>query len=404
MPIELKTGHIQSPSQNHLAQLSTYTIMLRARHGSSSSFSGIGTNRERSNNDSLLDDMETVGAASSGMLLYLNHENVCARHVKPSMSEVATLIGQRNSVASNVRMASRPRGVGIEYEDGERKVNGRGRGGDGGLRLVEDNPPPIALPGLLPSANTCERCYKNRECMMYASSTQLPNDRSTALSGTKKHERLLKHFTGHLKGADLEYFRKWDRLIDLERHASVKDVVSKSWLFESGEKEAKDGKCISSLVLDEAALAAALRESETAAGRADSIDDGDEDASIRFVRSNESAQQAPLTNLVVEVGSYVILSEDGAASSARSSGPKDGLQLRGAAVRNRMHILRGSVVSIGENSIDIAVRKKDALRLKRIYCSSHAKTERQTPTFRLDKDEFGNSVGLLLQNLINFFT
>ena len=37
LPVELKTGHVQNPSHNHLAQLSTYTFMLRARHGNSAS-------------------------------------------------------------------------------------------------------------------------------------------------------------------------------------------------------------------------------------------------------------------------------------------------------------------------------------------------------------------------------
>ena len=116
MPVELKTGHVQSPQHCHLAQLSLYTLMLRARHGTASTEVQTDTrthiNRDATNK---MNGVE-MGAANSGILLYLNHESFCARHVKPSISDVKTLIGQRNGVVCDVLRAARPRGVSIEYE------------------------------------------------------------------------------------------------------------------------------------------------------------------------------------------------------------------------------------------------------------------------------------------------
>ncbi len=81
--------------------------------------------------------------------------------------------------------------------------------------------------------------------MTYASADMNLN---IALSCNSGHKRLLDHFTGHLQAADLNYFCKWDVLIDIERHASLKNVLT-SWSYDSDKKETKDGKCSSSLVL-----------------------------------------------------------------------------------------------------------------------------------------------------------
>jgi len=214
----------------------------------------------------------------------------------------------------------------------------------------------------------------------------------TNAGANNKHGRLMHHFTGHLDGVDLEYFRKWDRLIDLERHASARDVVSRSWLFESGEREARDGRCVSSVVLDEAALAATGGNETATKGPSAG---GDDDVPVRFIRSSDSDRRVPLTSLSLEVGSYVIVSEDGTSCTQQHH--------REVTRRKRMYILRGSVLTIDERSIGVAVPKKDLGRLKRHLRGGNSNIG-PSVKFRLDKDEFGNSAGLLLQNLVNFFT
>ena len=380
-PVELKTGHSQNPAHNHLAQLTLYTIMLRARHG---------TCDANSLKDNVC-DVECIGSASSGMLLYLNHESHSATHVKPTMSDIKTLIGTRNSVVCNVIRSSRPRGIVITYEEVDSSdltattCNGVRTGRS--RVAIEEPSPPSALPMLQPSISSCERCFKNRECMMYAFSDSVLHG-----SNNSGHGRLLSHFTGHLDQADLEYFRKWDRLIDLERHASARDAVSKSWLFKSSEKEMRDGKCISSLVLDDVSLFASGL-SVQMFDINDNCGNGEEDASIRFFRASDSKLITPLSALNFDVGSTVIVSENGTSFVST---------IYDKEVRHRMYILTGIVTRIGDRDIHISVPKKDVVRLKRLVKNGDGVSSIRK--FRLDRDEHGGSFGLLYQNLVNFFT
>ena len=391
MPVELKTGHSQNPAHNHLAQLSTYIMMLRARHGAaapSATTGGIDS----------LENAEGMGTANHGMLLYLNHKNVVARNVEPSLGDVKTLIGQRNGVVCNSIRAARPRGVNLVYEGDE----GIGNGNKSNSRLVVSEAPPCSLPSLQPSVSSCERCYKNRDCMMYAAVDA--NAKGPQSNPSNNHQRLLQHFTGHLTPLELDYFNKWDRLIDLERHASARDVISKSWLFESFDKEAKDGKCISSLVLDQSALSLAATESEDY--------HGEEDASIRFLRSNDSDCSTPLTNLSFDVGSWVIVSEDGTSFVPKRTQQNTIHNLqngRGRTIRHyKMHILRGTVERIDDLSINVVIPRKEIGRLNRLVksLSNGHQSNASFPAmeFRLDKDEYSGGMGILLQNLVNFFT
>jgi hypothetical protein len=363
IPVELKTGHNQSLQHNHLAQLSVYTIMLRARHGSA--FNG-DTYTSSIIDEDASDGIER-GAASSGMLLYLNDKSFCVRHVKPSLSDIKTLVGQRNGIVCDVLNAARPRGIALEYQEGKKS------------QVVVNEPPPSALPPLLSNTSSCERCYKNRECMMYTSADNAGNESSAnALRSNLPHRRLIDHFTGHLKGTDLDYFRRWDRLIDLERHASPSDIA-KSWLYDSDEKETKDGKCISSVVLDESHLSAALVKTN------DSGADGD--VTVRFRRSSDSKLKQPIANLHFETGTYAIIRTDEASSSTRRKQSGNKCRTR----EQRILIFRGSVASVTETSIDVVLQQKDVIRL-RPKNGSHS-------MFRIDRDELSNGAGLLLQNL-----
>jgi hypothetical protein len=158
MAIELKTGHSRDISHRHLAQLSTYTTMLRARHGSAhSTTSSAAASR---------------GAAPGGMLLHLNRDNFAAKHIMPSLGEVKTLVGQRNSLACDIRRANGPRGITIQYEEhGPTPAMDKGQGGPDWRaldavspeRLVIGEPRRSALPNLNGDVHACERCHKNRE-------------------------------------------------------------------------------------------------------------------------------------------------------------------------------------------------------------------------------------------------
>lgn len=111
MSIELKTGHRQTPQMNHVAQLSLYTLTLRSCHGT--------FNRYDTDN---IDTQQPIGAANGGMLLYLNHESLNAQHVSPQINEIKSLLSQRNSLATQIKQAAKPRGVRIQYEKAEQET------------------------------------------------------------------------------------------------------------------------------------------------------------------------------------------------------------------------------------------------------------------------------------------
>lgn len=204
--------------------------------------------------------------------------------------------------------------------------------------------------------------------MMYASSS----NHAALLTG---HRRLSQHFTSHLNDKDLDYFRKWDRLIDLERYAaSSNDNTVKSWLEDSIEIESTDGTCISSLVLDMPSLMA--------------LDTNADRHILRFTRARNIISQIALDSLGFECGNYVLLSTD-----TSFFGPARGSH-------HKMHILKGFVTNIAGQGIDVSVSKRDLVHVKRL---SEASTNREL-TFRLDKDVFSSGMGLLYQNLLNFLT
>ena len=101
MGVELKTGHNQKPQNAHMAQLALYTLLMQTRYGS------IGLNRASGD----------LVADRSGVLLYMNNEAIHAIQIAPMLSEMKSLIGQRNVVAIEQLRASRPRGIQLIYED-----------------------------------------------------------------------------------------------------------------------------------------------------------------------------------------------------------------------------------------------------------------------------------------------
>ena len=122
MGIELKTGHLQNPQTNHVAQLSLYTLMLRSRYGSANLITSSSTNQNERN---YADLPKRTGAANGGMLLYLNHESFRAVHVAPALNEIKSLISQRNTIATEAKRAAKPRGVTIQYEEEQDDSTGR---------------------------------------------------------------------------------------------------------------------------------------------------------------------------------------------------------------------------------------------------------------------------------------
>jgi hypothetical protein len=113
MALELKTGHNQTSQHTHMGQLSLYSLMLQCRYGAQINSNEIRTKSPPTSNRK----PDPRGAASGGLLLYLNHESFKATHVAPAFDEFKSLIGQRNVIAAEYLKSSRPRGVFLRYEE-----------------------------------------------------------------------------------------------------------------------------------------------------------------------------------------------------------------------------------------------------------------------------------------------
>jgi hypothetical protein len=195
----------------------------------------------------------------------------------------------------------------------------------------------------------------------------------------KSHGALLKQFTGHLLEDDLEYFLKWDRLIDLEADAEHAQV-STAWLIESEKRERETGKCVSSLVFDEENS----RDKEYAESYSWY-------AILSFQRSKNSILQTCLSNLGLEPGCHVIVSED------RAIGRKTPL----CGQAPRMHIVRGFLHRATDTRVEVRASRDDLARIRTFLKSSFGDVPM---LFRLDRDDGAWGTGTLRQNLVNLFT
>ena len=372
MCLELKTGHNQKVQNAHMAQLSLYTFMLQSRYGAHIESSGsvnTGSFPTKCANGR--------GGASGGILLYLNDKSQQICHVSPQMNEVKTLMSQRNVVASDSQHALRPRGISLCFEEGDRKDNEN-------YLTAKLLPAPTAnLPEVKSSSHSCERCFSKRECMLYAASDPTRNLGS--------HRDLISRFTGHLKEEDLKYFRKWDRLIDIEAESS-NTRSSTPWLTNSRIREAELKESMSSMIFD----------SHT------SCKVGTSNALVCFRRKPKTSFQSSFENLHIPSWSHVIVSTDG--------NPLDSFTRSFPAQKqpqNRMYVTKGSIDRIEKDAIFISTTfdEMNQIKLLNTRYEDHAQqtangdcSSDSLLLFRLDKSTTSFGTGTLRWNLMNFLT
>ena len=408
MGLELKTGHRQNPQNEHMAQLALYTLMLRMRRGSAiveSPTNNSNGHQHVAGPEADCDKRHLSlqnGAASGGMLLYLNHEAYVALHVSPVLSELKSLIGQRNVLATDARKAMKARGV-VVSNDNEKQNGGTAPGGRpsssrGQITNIEVLPaPPAQLPELVPLSN-CSRCYFARECMMYAAS-----DVANAPAFQQSHGSLMNHYTAHLTSQDMQYFLDWDRMIDLESRAGRHDIA-KAWLKSSQERERTTGKTFSDLVFAASYQIGQGPQQTQTQSQVCLSDAADEKMILQFDRAPGSfLSSSPLNSLKIEDRSHVVLSTDG--TSLLPSDLVRGRTTARRAFRHQMNVFRGIVQKVTEQSVTILASKNDLRQLQDLLTLWRECNGDSCPLrFRLDKDEVATGTGTLRQNLIKLFT
>ena len=243
------------------------------------------------------------------------------------------------------------------------------------------------------------------------------SDKMNAPSSARKtHMELIQHFAGHLNEAEFQYFRDWDRLIDLEALVSSKEIT-KCWLIQSKEREQSTGKCISSLVLDESIL------DNATSWKLSNFDEST--VVIKLTRSECSLITTSLKSLKFELGNRVVLSTDCTIFQSEMREGSHDINSRRPhrrKVRQQMHILRGVLEQIEESHVLVRISERDAMqlvnfvRLQSLHLV-HEQNEKNSTGFgnqmfklkdfsffRLDKDEITTGIGTLRQNLVNLFT
>jgi len=228
------------------------------------------------------------------------------------------------------------------------------------LRVLSTAQCAAHLPSVINDTFKCNKCYMQRECMLYAATNEQTAGR---LPGK---EQMLQEHCSHLSKQELDFFIKWDGLVDVEAHAS-QTLISETWLRDAKTIEQESGKCISQL--------------EVVTASAD-----DQDV-LTLCRSSQSQLRTPLSTLGLEIGCHVVLSIDTVSWITRNCSESP----------PRMHIVRGFLRASSTNDVKISASIDDLKRVGKLIDSCQRK-----PLFRLDRDNVATGVGTLRQNLINF--
>jgi DNA replication ATP-dependent helicase Dna2 len=230
--------------------------------------------------------------------------------------------------------------------------------------------------------------------MLYAAAETRNKTDPNWLTG-RSHADLLAKFTGNLQESDMEYFRKWDRLIDLEADASSRNMAT-AWLTDSHSREKERGESVSGLVFDHPEPSPTQEGSRLL---------------IAFRRGGSSPSQAPFQKIALSRGCHVIISTDGTSlvDSSHSDTPTPSPR-RPKRFRHQMHIVRGIVEKVENEKLFVMARREDLERIRdlvtrhRKFCEKNGGEAYSPLPFRFDKDTSSVGIGTLRQNLINFLT
>jgi hypothetical protein len=328
-------------------------------------------------------------AANSGALLYLNNGDLRALHILFDLRNAKDLLSVRNQVAIGHVLAGSSRDdiepvrVDLARIDGWKRCVSPlcSRSNDRSciafcLLLISNHRPeppeaPIVLPDVIDDDYACKKCYSNRECSTYDATVKLSNNEPSSKLGAA--------FTGHLGKEELEYFLKWDKLIDFEVEAEGSSIA-RSWL--TGPDEPDTSSAVLSLSF-ESEQSMPVLDLDERCGRQD----------VAYF-SRTGAGPASSREDSLSIGTRVVVSMDTTTLKLASNKTWKTVQ------RPQMHIARGDVYESSVHRVGLRVSHDDLMRL-------HKLTFRALPTklrFRIDRDSFATGTGTLKQNLINLLT
>ncbi|SPC64806.1 related to DNA2 - DNA helicase [Ustilago sp. UG-2017b] len=347
VPLELKTGRAEVISTEHRAQTMLYTLMMSDRYGIT---------------------------VSDGLLYYSKSGEL--HRISRSRNEVRSLIIGRNELAHYLRHDT----------DRLRKVK---------FEEPEAESAPV-LPPTIDSEHKCRRCYAVDGCMLFRRAIENvvePSDVAVADiegKGMQKAGKVLlprrtpiadvyEQKTEHLNDVHLDFFRKWDRLLNLEEEDAVRFRME-MWTMTAEQRE-KVGRCFGNMRLE-------IVPDTSSPGPSGSM----RKVVHRFVRRHDPTQEAEagLLSGHITVNDPVTISIE-----------PDMLSVAQGFVAK----LTPTAVEIGlDHSLDAALRRAwEKSRHRRQAQSFDLASAAEATVFRIDKDELGSGMGRIRANLASLF-
>lgn len=313
LPLELKTGSKMYAGVEHQGQVILYTLLLKERY------------RQK---------------CRDGLLMYV--PGIETNRISAMATHIRGLVIARNKFASSMAK----------------------------VKAMGSSTSSQVFPPMLRSRRDCERCFQVDECVLHHAAVENGTSDSSGL------DELFTNKLSHLSELDLSYFKRWNRMIDLEQQYAEKNLRA-LWLQVGWKREQDLGNstCIASLklVLDEPTF------SERGASRM-----------LRFQRDPRRSAQSvsqrsgPLLSLL-ELG---FRADDRIILSAESL---DGKKLL-------VHVARGKVLGLDRCSITLEIHQA----IPSIVMNGKS-TVGKDFTWRLDKNSITTGLNRAKENLVRLF-
>ncbi|KAI9794693.1 MAG: Tripartite DNA replication factor [Piccolia ochrophora] len=238
----------------------------------------------------------------------------------------------------------------------------------------------LELPGMLKNPHTCSRCYAKVPCFIYH---KLMDDGNGETSGLHdKFEEVVRH----LKPQDQMFFKRWDDLITKEETEMLR-FRRELWTMISADRE-KLGRCFANVIIE--------------AGSAQEDQDAPKINRYRYTLLKQHPGAGfSFVESQITVGEPIVISDE-EGHFALANGYVTHVRKRRitVAVDRRLHNARtrrkGFHAKTNQVFAGIMEVREDGAPP-----STLTQTESEEPVcYRLDKDEFGNGMATVRNNLI----
>lgn len=375
LPLELKTGKWkQSTIVAHRAQVILYLLLMKLRQKSFNQGASSG-------------QPSLLAVAESGLLLYVAKDEVKVDIIQPSWMEMRALIIARNKLAVQI-----------------------------GSTLISDAD--NRLPPVKRDTFDCSNCYSASECMMNFAAIDQGN------ADTSGVPALYDYVVRGLQARHMQYWKHWDKLIDLEAIASESEA-NRTKFNVSGEERSRRGDCcVTRLSLQQfshvdtlgnAVLQISLQQRQPQCHQLSPCQQGPESEPNGMMCS-------PLSEIFV-TGDRLVVSLERLPfhNSSNNTNKPAGRQSFSTTTELHANICSGSVLQVSMSSVTLNITQgrqyfltllkqlrlpvggETTLPTAMITTQPSSRVDTASWQFRLDKDESNVNIATMRANLLELF-